>query len=46
MRWRVETLAINDKYEDEIQGLIDVGILVKGPAGGRSTSYALKEDGG
>ena len=25
MRWRVETLAINDKYEDEIQGLIDAG---------------------
>jgi Fic family protein len=42
-KWAKMTKCSHDTALRDIQRLIDIGILVKEPAGGRSTSYSLKE---
>jgi len=43
-RWAAITKSSQDTASRDIQGLIETGILVKDAAGGRSTSYSLKDD--
>ena len=40
-KWAIIAKCSQDTAQRDIQGLIDQGILVKDPAGGRSTSYSL-----
>jgi Fic family protein len=42
-KWATITKCSHDTASRDIQGLIDAGILVKDAAGGRSTSYSLRE---
>jgi Fic family protein len=42
-KWANLAKCSQDTASRDIQGLIDAGILVKDAAGGRSTSYSLKE---
>jgi Fic family protein len=42
-KWAKLTRSSQDTAHRDIQGLVDLGILVKDPAGGRSTSYSLTE---
>jgi Fic family protein len=42
-KWAKLTKCSQDTAGRDLQGLIDLGILSKSPAGGRSTSYALAD---
>jgi Fic family protein len=42
-KWAVITKTSQDTAIRDIQDLIDRGLLIKAPAGGRSTSYVLKD---
>ena len=44
-KWAKMTKCSHDTALRDIQGLIDLDILIKEPAGGRSTSYSLKKSG-
>src|SRR5215467_1295555 len=44
-KWATIAKCSHDTASRDIQGLIDAGILVKDAAGGRSTSYSMKESG-
>jgi Fic family protein len=44
-KWAQLTKCSQDTAARDIQGLIEAGILIKDAAGGRSTSYSLKNDG-
>ena len=43
--WAKIAKCSQDAASRDIQALIDAGVLVKDAAGGRSTSYSLKETG-
>ncbi|MBI4474849.1 MAG: Fic family protein, partial [Acidobacteria bacterium] len=43
-KWAKVTKCSQDTASRDIQALIEAGILVKDAAGGRSTSYSLKDD--
>ena len=45
-KWAAITKCSQDTASRDIQALIETGILVKDAAGGRSTSYSLKDDTG
>ena len=40
-KWAALTKSSNDTALRDIQQLVDRGILMRNPAGGRSTSYSL-----
>jgi Fic family protein len=40
-KWAVLTKSSNDTALRDIQQLVERGVLVRNPAGGRSTSYSL-----
>ena len=40
-KWAIFAKCSQDAAQRDIQGLIDLGVLVKDPAGGLSTSYSL-----
>jgi Fic family protein len=42
-KWAKLTKCSQDTAHRDIQDLIEQGILIKDPAGGRSTSYSLRE---
>jgi len=42
-KWATLTKCSHDTALRDIQGLVENGVLVRNPGGGRSTSYALKE---
>jgi Fic family protein len=42
-KWAKITKCSQDTAHRDIQGLIEQGVLIKDPAGGRSTSYSLLE---
>jgi Fic family protein len=41
-KWATLTKCSHDTALRDIQQLVDNGVLVRNPAGGRSTSYALR----
>jgi Fic family protein len=43
-KWAIIAKCSQDTAQRDIQGLIDQGILIKDAAGGRSTSYSLRDD--
>ncbi|WP_212006670.1 Fic family protein [Chitinophaga sp. HK235] len=43
-KWATITKTSHDTAIRDIQDLIERGLLIKGPSGGRSTSYILKEE--
>ncbi|HJT74052.1 MAG TPA: hypothetical protein VJ720_08540, partial [Chitinophaga sp.] len=43
-KWAVITKTSQDTASRDIQDLIERGLLIKEPAGGRSTSYILREE--